>query len=120
MDNSLQKRDVRRKRREKSVRRRVRGTEGKPRLCVVRSNKHLFAQLVDDENLKTIAGVGTMGKNSPYGKKSKEAARKIGAKIAEIAKKNQIDRAVFDRGHYKFHGLIAEIAAGAREAGLQV
>ena len=120
MDKNLKKRDIRRKRREKSVRRRVRGTEEKPRLSVIRSNKHLFAQLIDDENFVTIAGVGTVGKKSPFGKKSKEAARQIGAKIAQMAKEKKIQKAVFDRGHYKFHGLIAEIAAGAREAGLHV
>ncbi len=120
MDKSLKKRDTRRKRRAKSVRRRVRGTENKPRLSVLRSNKHLFAQLIDDENSKTIYGVGTVGKSTSFGKKSKDAARQIGAKIAEIAKEKRIQSVVFDRGHYKFHGLVAEIAAGAREAGLQV
>lgn len=120
MDKSLQKREIRRERRSMSVRRRVRGTSEKPRLSVMRSNKHLFAQLIDDENLITLVGVGTAGKKSPFGKKSKEAARQIGAKIAQIAKEKKIQKAVFDRGYYKFHGLIAEIAAGAREAGLQV
>src|SRR3989304_1667008 len=110
MDLSLIKREIRRKSRALRVSQNVRGTQEKPRLNVVRSNKHLFAQLIDDENQKTIAGVGTMGKNSPFGKKSKDAARKIGTKIAEIAKLHKIEKAVFDRGHYKFHGLIAEIA----------
>ena len=119
MENNLSKRDKRRKRREKSVRRKVQGSAGKPRLSVSRTNKHLFAQLIDDENQVILAGVGTMGKKAPYGKKSKEAARKIGIKIAEIAKEKKIERAVFDRGQYKFHGLIAEIATGAREAGLK-
>ncbi len=102
------------------MRRKVRGTALKPRLSVVRSNKHLFVQLIDDENGCTLAGMGTMGKNSPLGKKSKEAAKQLGAKIAEMAKAKEIRTAVFDRGYYKFHGLIAEIAKGARESGLHV
>lgn len=120
MDKNLKKRNERRERRAKSVRSKVRGSATKPRLSVRRSNRHLFVQLIDDENFVTIAGMGTAGKNSPFGKKSKEAARKIGEKIAQIAKEKKIEKAVFDRGYYKFHGLIAEVAAGAREAGLQI
>ena len=120
MDMNLKKRENRRARRKQGVRRRIRGTSEKPRLNVLRSNKHLFAQLIDDENRTVIAGVGTMGKNSPFGKKSKDAAHKIGVRIAEIAKEKKIMKAVFDRGYYKFHGLIAEIARGARETGLTV
>lgn len=119
MDNSLGKRDKQRKRRVLSVRRRLRGTAEKPRLNVKRSNKHLFVQLIDDENCKTLFGIGTLGKNAEFGKKSKEAAKKIGAKAAELAKAQNIEKVVFDRGPYKYHGLIAEIANGAREAGLQ-
>jgi large subunit ribosomal protein L18 len=85
----------------------------------MRSNKHLFAQLIDDENHITLFGVGTMGKKAPFGKKSKEAARKIGEKVGTFAKEKNIKNVVFDRGPYKYHGLVAEIANGAREAGLQ-
>lgn len=120
MDNSLIKRDVRRKRRAQSVRRRIRGTAEKPRFSVMRSNKHLFAQLIDDENQKTLVGIGTMGKKAPFGKKSKEAARKIGEKLALMAKEQNISAVIFDRGPYKYHGLVAEVANGAREAGLKL
>lgn len=120
MESEFYNRGVRRARRAKGVRKSIRGTAQKPRLSVSKTNKHLFAQLIDDENRITIAGVGTVGKNSPFGKRSKDAAKKIGMRLAEIAKEKQIEKAVFDRGFYKYHGLIAEIANGAREVGLKI
>ena len=122
MENNLKKRDIRRKRRASSVRHSVRGTEDKPRLSVHRSNKHLFVQLIDDENSVTVLGIGTMSKElkgTDFTKKSKEAAREIGKRIAAEAKKKEIERVVFDRGHYKYHGVIAELANAAREEGLK-
>lgn len=122
MDNTLFKRDKRRKRRALSVRKRVRGSLAKPRLSVYKTNAHISAQLIDDETGMTLASVGTQNKvfkNTEFSKKSKEAARRVGSAIAEKAKAKSITTIVFDRGYYKFHGLIAELAAGAREAGLQ-
>ena len=88
-----------------------------------KSNQHLFAQIIDDENGVTLAGVGTMSKDlrtkGKMLKKSKSAAKEVGAKIAELAKEKNIEKVVFDRGRYKFHGLIAELAGAAREAGLK-
>lgn len=90
MENRLKNRDVSRKRRSMRVRKNVRGTSDKPRLCVFRSNKHLLAQLIDDEKQTTLSGIGTMSKDlkdSNYSKKSKEAAKEIGKRIAQEAKK---------------------------------
>lgn len=104
------------------VRKKVRGTSGVPRLSISKTSRHIYAQLIDDEKGVTLAGIGTLSKENqkgPHSKKSKAAARQIGKQIAEFAKKQNIDAVVFDRGRYKYHGLIAELATGAREMGLQ-
>lgn len=111
-----------RKKRALRVRKNLRGTASKPRMCVMKSNKHLFVQLINDEDSCTLASYGTPSKdlkNSELAKKSKEAAKHIGEKIAEKAKLAGIDTVVFDRGRFKFHGVIAELANAARNAGLQ-
>lgn len=118
MLNELTKRNVRRKRREMHIKHVIRGKSDKPRLTVNKTNKHLFAQLIDDEKQITLASFGTMSKGFDK-KKSKETAREIGQKMAEFAKGKQISRVVFDRKRFKFHGIIAELANAAREAGLQ-
>jgi large subunit ribosomal protein L18 len=104
------------------VRKKLHGTAVRPRLSVSKTNCHIYAQLIDDENSVTLAGVGTLSKefqNTPHNKKSKDAAREIGKQIAKVAKGRNIDAVIFDRGRYKFHGVIAELANSAREAGLQ-
>jgi large subunit ribosomal protein L18 len=104
------------------VRKKVRGSSERPRLTVSKTNLHIYAQIIDDVKGITLAGVGTLSKenkSTAHNGKSKEAARHIGKQIAEMAKKKSIDTVIFDRGRYKFHGVIAELAAGAREAGLQ-
>lgn len=122
MINDLNKRNVRRRRRLLRVRRQVRGTAGKPRLSVFKSNKHIFAQLIDDEKGITIASAGTVMKqlrDKKLGKRSKGSARQVGVMIAEAAKQKNIQIVVFDRGFNKYHGLLAEVANAARETGLQ-
>jgi large subunit ribosomal protein L18 len=122
MENRLKNRDVRRKRRTMRVRKNVKGTTEKPRLSIFRSNKHLLAQLIDDESKTTLVGIGTMSKEfkgSKHSKKSKEAAIEIGKRIAQEAKKSKIEKIVFDRGAYKYHGIIAELANAARAEGLK-
>jgi large subunit ribosomal protein L18 len=122
MDNSKKKRKISRHRRQMRVRKAVRGDAVKPRLTVSKTNCHVYAQIIDDEKAVTIVGAGTQAKanqNTAFNKKSKEAAYEIGKQIGELAKKNNINTVVFDRGRYKFHGVIAELAKGAREAGLQ-
>lgn len=122
MENRLKNRNVRRKRRAMRVRKQVRGDATKPRLSVFRSNKHLGAQIIDDETRITLFGIGTLSKEfkgTEFAKKSRNAAREIGKRIAAEAKKKKIECVVFDRGQYKYHGVIAELADAAREAGLK-
>lgn len=122
MDNSLKRRYNARKKRVFRVRKGVKGTAQKPRLTVSKTNYHLYAQLIDDESGKTLAGISTLSKinqGTDNNRKSKTSARQIGVQIAELAKKVNIEKVVFDRGRFKFHGIIAELANGAREAGLQ-
>lgn len=104
------------------IRRRLRGTAIKPRMSVFKSNKHLFVQLIDDENGHTLLSASTMMKEldkPELKKKSKETARYIGGLVADQAKGKNIQTVIFDRGHNKYHGLLAEVANAAREAGLQ-
>jgi large subunit ribosomal protein L18 len=122
MESRLKKRNGQRARRLLRVRSHVRGTAQKPRMSVFKSNKHLSVQVIDDESAVTLFSMSTLAeemKSLQMGKKSKEAAKQLGIKIAELAKKNQIATVVFDRGRYKYHGLLAELANSAREAGLQ-
>lgn len=122
MENRLKQRDVRRKRRAFRIRKHVRGNAQKPRLSVFRSNKHVSAQLIDDENSVTLFGIGTMSndfKGTELSKKSKESAKEIGKRIAKEAKKKNIESVIFDRGFLKYHGIIAEVANAAREEGLK-
>ena len=119
MDHSLKQRDNARAKRVMRVRKKLRGTAARPRLSVSKTNAHLYAQLIDDEKGVTLTGVGTLSKEQSFGKKSKQAAQAIGRALGDSAKKLGIEAVLFDRGRYKFHGVIAELAAGAREAGLQ-
>ena len=122
MDNSKTKRLKARRNRVLRVRKKIQGTDVRPRLTVSKTNKHIYAQLIDDVNSITIAGVGTLSKenkSTEHNGKSKAAARHIGKQIAELAKQKSIDTVIFDRGRYKFHGVVAELAQGAREAGLR-
>jgi large subunit ribosomal protein L18 len=122
MDNHLGKRNIKRKRRVLRVRKRLKGTAERPRLSVLKTNKHISVQLIDDENHLTLASIGTNMKHlrtTAHVKKSKEAAKHVGQKIAEIAKEKSIESIVFDRGRLKYHGIIAELANAAREAGLR-
>lgn len=119
MYSNLRKRDVQRGRRVLRVRRKVRGSSEKPRMSIFKSNRHLSVQIIDDEKSVTLASASTLQDQSLNGK-SKESARKLGTMIAELAKKQNIQAVVFDRGHYKYHGVLAEIANAARESGLHL
>src|SRR4030042_3618677 len=109
----LEKQEKRHKR-HKKIRARVFGTKEKPRLCVFKSDKHIYAQLINDEKGKTIASVSDFNcKKIKTGK-----AKEIGKLIAKKAKDLKIEKVVFDRGGYKYHGQVKELAEGAREGGL--
>lgn len=104
------------------IRRRLVGSTERPRLCVYRSNKHIYAQIVDDTSAKTIVFAGTLD-TELKGKVAKtwdrEAAKAVGELIAKRAKEKGISDVVFDRGGYIYHGRIAAVAEAAREAGLK-
>lgn len=119
MDKSKKNRNRARKTRVMRVRKALHGSSEKPRLSVSKTNCHIYAQLIDDDRSLTIAGFGTQSKTISVKRKSKESAREIGRQIAEAAKQKNINSVIFDRGRYKFHGLVAELANSAREAGLQ-
>jgi len=104
-----------RTRRHSRIRAKIVGTAECPRLAVYRSNKFVYAQLIDDEKGATIAAVDSRGEK---GASALERAHAVGTKVAEIAKKAKIGRAVFDRGGFLFTGSIKEVAEGAREGGL--
>ena len=116
MENNLKKRKVTRKRRVLRVRKKLKGSGEKPRLSVYKSNKNIFAQIIDDEKKITIVGISTTPLKS---KNKKEAAKVIGEKIASKAKEKKIEKVVFDRGRFKYHGIIKEFADAARKAGLE-
>lgn len=122
MRNTLIKKVKTQKTRALRVRKHINGTQSIPRLCVIKSNAHIHAQLIDDETGTTLGSAGTFAKefrNTEFAKKNKNSAKKLGEKIAEIAKGKNIKEVVFDRGPFKYHGILAELANAARAGGLQ-
>jgi|SRR5690625_1084223 len=112
-------RNASRKKRHQRVRRRVVGTEERPRLNVYRSNKHIYAQLINDETGTTVVSASTKEKETTLENTSNvEAAKHVGEQIAKRAKDAGIESVVFDRGGYKYHGRIKALAEAAREEGL--
>ena len=105
--------------RHKRVRAKISGTAARPRLCVYRSNAHISAQIIDDVAGVTLVSASTQEKDFEGIGSNKEAARKVGAKLAEKAQAKGITEVVFDRGGYLYHGRIKELAEGARESGLK-
>lgn len=106
-------------RKHRRVRGKISGTPACPRLSVYRSTKHIYAQIIDDVNAVTLVAASTSEKDFGMTGGNKEAAKKVGAMIAERALAKGIKTIVFDRGGYQYHGRVAELAAGAREAGLE-
>lgn len=107
-------------RRKLSIRKTINGSAERPRVCVTKSSKNLFVQVVNDEESKTLFSVQTFGKNGVEAKANKDGAKLVGAKIAEGLKNKNISKAVFDRSGYKYHGVIAALADSIRENGVQV
>lgn len=93
------------------IRAKIFGTAKKPRLCVFRSNQYIYAQLIDDDKGRTIA--------LAMGQANIEQAKKVGKLIAKKAQEKKIERVVFDKGGYQYHGRVRALAEGAREAGLK-
>jgi large subunit ribosomal protein L18 len=114
-------RESQRQRRHLRVRKRVAGTGERPRLSVFRSLRHMYAQLIDDETGRTLVAASSAEKDVRQELEPlpmKDVAKRVGAMIGERAKEKGIEAVVFDRGGYKYHGRVAALADGAREAGL--
>ena len=105
-------------RRHRRVRGKVSGTADRPRLVVFRSNKGIFAQLVDDEAGRTLVSASWLGQRSFKGTKTEQAAA-VGKALAAEAKRAGVETCVFDRGGYLYHGRVKALADGAREGGLE-
>jgi large subunit ribosomal protein L18 len=121
MSNVAQQRRNGRIIRHRRVRKKIHGTAARPRLAVYRSNKHLTLQLIDDEAGCTLVSAST-NEASVRGEGAGgtvEAATRLGTLVAERAKAAGIEKVVFDRGGYRYHGRIAAVATAAREAGLE-
>lgn len=114
--------EARRERRQKRVRKKLHGTLERPRLAVFRSSKHIYAQVINDDEGRTLAAASTLDpeikSQMAYGG-NKAAATLVGRVVAERAKRAGIDKVCFDRRSYKYHGRVQALAEAAREAGLQ-
>jgi|SRR5512145_438056 large subunit ribosomal protein L18 len=111
-----------REKRKARIRRKISGTSERPRLTVYKSLKHMYAQLIDDVAGKTLVSMSTTSKalKGDVGDADKsEAAKKVGAALAQAAKAKGITQAVFDRNGFDYHGRIEAVAAAARDAGLE-
>lgn len=122
MGNLAKQRRERRIRAHRRVRRGVTGSAERPRLCVFKSLSYVYAQLIDDAQGHTIAQANSaesgIRKKAEGGAKSKSAARLVGEAIGERAKKKGVEKVVFDRGGFIYHGRVREVAEGARSKGL--
>ena len=110
-----------RERRKLRIRRKISGSTGRPRLSVFRTSRHIYAQVVDDVQGTTLAAASTLSrdlKSTLDDDKKTDAAKKVGALIAKICLEKKIDKVVFDRNGYLYHGRVKALADAARDAGL--
>lgn len=113
---------LKRQRRQSRVRRRVRGSDARPRLCVFRSGKHIYVQVISDQSGRTLAAASTLNaalREELKGTGNKDAAKRVGAMIAQICQDQGIRSVVFDRNGFLYHGRVRALADAAREAGLE-
>jgi large subunit ribosomal protein L18 len=112
---------VARLRRHRRVRKHITGSAERPRLAVYRSNRHIYAQLIDDAEARTLAAASDLEADAKSGSGGKtERAKAVGALLAQRAKEAGVEQAVFDRGGRLYHGRVASLAEGAREGGLSI
>ena len=116
---SKKDKNAQRLKRHARVRSKISGTTERPRLAVYRSNANIYAQIIDDIKGVTLCSASSVEKDFEGIGSNKEAAKKVGAKIAEKALAAGITEVVFDRGGYIYHGRVSELAEGAREGGLK-
>ncbi len=108
----------RRVKRSIGVRKKIEGTPNRPRLSVFRSAKHIYVQAIDDASGKTLASASSAEKGFDTGKKA-ESAFKVGQKVGQRLKEKGVSSVIFDRNGFRYHGRVAQLAAGARESGLE-
>lgn len=113
-------REKARRAKQKRVRRKVVGSDERPRLCVFRSAKYIYAQVISDESNQTLAAYSSRLFADGASASNVEAAKRVGSEIAQLAKAKKVSQVVFDRNGYLYHGRIAAVAEGAREAGLEL
>jgi large subunit ribosomal protein L18 len=112
---------ARRYRRRLSIRSKLSGTAERPRVCVLKSNKHITVQVIDDVAQKTLLSVQTYGKAAVAGASNNvDGAKLVGAKVAEGLKAKSLEVCVFDRSGYKYHGVVAALADSIRENGIKL
>lgn len=107
-------------RRKLVIRKKISGVAETPRLCAIKTNKHLQIQVIDDVSNKTLFSVQTFGKNKTTDKANKEGAKILGTHLAELLKKKKITTAVFDRNGKQYTGVIAQVATSLRENGINI
>ncbi len=113
---------VARGRRQERVRRRLQGTDARPRLCVFRSGKHIYVQVISDQTGRTLAAASTLSatlKSALKKTANRDAAKQVGTLIGRLCQERAIRSVVFDRNGFQYHGRIKALADAAREAGLQ-
>jgi len=118
---AIKRADIGRRRRQQRVRKKVLGTDARPRVCVFRSNKHIYAQVISDNQGKTLASVSTLSEalaEAAKQTKGVETAKQVGLALAKACKEKNITKVVFDRNGFLFHGRVKAVADGAREGGL--
>ncbi len=119
INKTMDKKVLRRRKIRYGIRQKITGTAERPRLSVFRSNKDIYAQLIDDENGTTLAAASSRDKNFKGSGTKTEKAQEVGKTLAELAKGANIENCVFDRGGYLYHGRVKALADGAREGGLK-
>ena len=106
-------------RRHRRIRAKIAGTAKVPRLCVFRSSKYIYAQLIDDVTGKTLLSLSDKKLKMKKGQTKTDKARQIGKMLAKVALEKKIEKVVFDRGGYQYHGRVKALAEGAREGGMK-
>lgn len=121
MANHMNPSELARLKRKKRIRKNIHGTQERPRLCVFRSDKHIYAQVIEDDRGVTLVSASTLSPEYREMEKPKgkvEAAKRVGELIARKAKEKGISKVVFDRSGYIYHGRVQALADAARQAGL--
>lgn len=123
MSNISKSKKIGSQRRQKRVRKKVRGTPQRPRLCVYKSLRQIYAQIIDDISGRSITGTSSLNpeleKMLEKGENKLKVSKKVGLHLAKLVKEKGIEEVVFDRNRYRYHGRVKALAEGAREGGLK-